>query len=393
MYELVVDDIPVVRTSDIVKMDDFVKIIIKRQMEKSSDTFMIIYGARRTGKSTLGMQLLRRYLKLKRKIADKLAQLPEDELTDSWRNYKKNYNWKPPNSWKQLFNNHFAASPEDLVKKIRKLPSGSFVFIDEGIDIGSWQHMMESGQIDLVELILKAGKKGLFTIFVTPSISLLRKQFLAEAHYLAVVPKEPRKGKLNIALLLRNSDVQAVRESQPFGILHVHNLLKKSKHVSTEQYINRIRRLQSYVGHFVYGPLKPGLYELYDRLVKDPLIMKTRRRRRVVSKTKYDRLLYALQTMLYNLKVKAGYTYAQLESMLTDKWGNRLWSKDRIRAAIESMTIRTEPFDAEGVEEELDDTMLLDKAIEKIKEESRDIPLEEDEEELADSDFLKKSQN
>jgi len=117
---------------------NFAKVIYRRQKEKDADTFIIIYGLPRSGKTTLGFNILIPYIKLMRRM------------------YKEgNVEWNPENRWSQHFKRYFATDSEDMNKKVKNNPPGSYVFIDEGIDVVSWMELMTRDQRELMELIQK----------------------------------------------------------------------------------------------------------------------------------------------------------------------------------------------------------------------------------------------
>jgi len=308
-------------------LDFLARIVAYRQKHKESDTFIIIYGRRRTGKSTLGLQLLRRYLKVKNK------QYREKKTT-----------WKPEHRWAQHFQKYFAGDAMDMLKKIKSLPEESYVFVDEGVDVASWQHAMETEQKNLKELILKAGKRKLLTIFITPSLRLLSKDILAQAHYMLLIDSEPRDDK-NVAHVLSNYDDPVLAENNPFGLYPIIKRITRAKRHVPGMLYNLISSSDSYVGSLVYKRLDTRIYELYDALVKEPLIYRQRQRTKYVSKALYDKTNYVLNTVFYNLYTKDNKSLAQLERLATDKFGNTLLSSSTIKRRINQMAEATRPDD------------------------------------------------
>jgi len=363
---------------------DFAKIPIIRQRESEADTFIIIYGARRTGKSTLGLKILKEYILYKKKLYAKIEEMQEQgmELSKKWQRYVQLYNWKPPARWKPLFEKHFATSTSEMAEQILKLPKGSFCFVDEGIDIASWQDMMKTEQKELMQNVLKAGERGLLTIFITPSLKLLRKEILAEAQYFIIIPRPHRRG-VGEALVLRNYDNSILREYKPFGVADLINNLTKWKRISHERFIAKIKALPTYTGYFKYGRMDERVYELYRVMVKEPAMLLQKKETKYISKLKYDKILYALQTVLYNLYVRAGYSPKQIESLFIDKWGNKLWGISRIKTAIEKIsTMAEEPdFTREDVDRELTKAMILEEVLKRVREDIKDVLIEDEEKE------------
>lgn len=303
-------------------INNFVKRIVWRQNNKDADTFIIIYGPRRSGKTTLGFQILISYLHAMRR---------QHILGKS--------EWKVPRSWKKLFTEYFAGDAEDMIRKIKNNPEKSFTFVDEGDDVLSWQHAMEKEQKDLNELILKAGKKKMLTILLVPSISLLQKTQLSNAHYMFIVPDEP-KGDRNTAYLFKNHKNPILREKVPFGLKSIEQDVLKNKHLaSNEAFCDYLAKRDRFITRFAYRAMEPKLYSLYDALVKEPLIMRERQRRRMVSLSRFARLQYAMDTILHNLYVHDDKNVSQIERLLRDKFGSSLVSRTVIKNHIDKMSV------------------------------------------------------
>lgn len=337
---------------------NFAKLVVKRQIEKDTDTFVVIYGSRRTGKTTLGFKMLFPYLTLQRKL---------------YRNGRSS--WNVPNSWKILFRNYFAGDCEDMLRKIKRNPERSFTFVDEGADVMSWHHMLEKEQQDLVELILKAGKKKLFTIFLTPTMKLLRKEVLANAHYLFIVPQEPRGG-CNYAYVFRNYENPILKENIPFGFKKIEDSVLKSPMFSERFFDNLLMSRDRFVTKIKFTKIPENIYNLYDVMVKDPLIMKERRKRKMVSYERFYKLQYMFDNILYNLYVRDGKSLAQIENLLRDKFGDVLLTKPAIKRRLDRiMSMEKKPalsdtsvFEGDEAKEdtELAD-ISLDESLERLK--------------------------
>lgn len=316
---------------NVFSIKNFVKRIVWRQNSKNADTFIIIYGPRRSGKTTLGFQILIAYLQALR------IEYSCGRST-----------WNVPRSWKKLFKEYFAGDAEDMIRKIKNSPEKSFTFVDEGDDVLSWQHAMEKEQKDLNELILKAGKKKMLTILLVPSISLLQKTQLANAHYLFIVPDEPRDGR-NTAYLFKNHKNPILREKVPFGLKNIEqDVLKKTRLSSNVAFCNYLLQRDRFITRFSYRAIDPKIYALYDALVKDPLIMRERQKRRMVSYSRFKRLQYALDTILYNLYVHDSKNVSQIERLLRDKFGSSLVSRAVIKNHIDKLSVLQVKPDLEG---------------------------------------------
>ena len=332
----------------------FAKLAFSRYVKKRADTFVIIYGKPRTGKTNLGFNLLIPYLKICRKA------------------YKKGLiEFNPPYYWKKIFKKYFTDSAEDMSKKLKYNEPASPVFLDEGLDILSWHDALTKEQQDLVELLMKTGKRGNFVILITPILSLLTKEILARAHYMFIIPKEFRKTGWNTALVLRNYDIPVLAEKNPFGIYTLIKKIEKHPNIfsEVENFISLTMRQKTFKGMMPFHFINPKLYELYDRLVKEPTIMKGKRRRKWVSKGRFDKLKYMLDTLLYNLHTRDGKTYAQIESLMTDKFGQVLLGRQTISKYINKiLQLQVKPKLEEGeYTEELE--------IKKEEKEVEDLPL------------------
>jgi len=320
-------------------------------VEKEADTFIIIYGLPRTGKTTLGFHLLIHYLRLKRRLYEKGKS-----------------EWKPENRWSILFKKYFAGDAEDMSKKIMRNPRGSFCFVDEGLDVVSWHHMLEREQKELLELIQKTGEKGMLTILITPSMSLLTKSILARAHYLFIIPDEPTKDG-NVSLIFKNWKIPFLAEKNPFGLQDIIDKLVKHPILAEEEhFFDYLKSRRRYMGSLRFKPINRDLYELYRKLVKEPSIMRVRKKRKMVSYARYFKLRYAFETILWRLHNNDGKSFAQIERLLTDKFGNKIISRQSIISYINRISMMEKP-------PELSDEEIIE--VEKKEEKFKDLTLEE----------------
>ena len=300
----------------------FANLIYKRQVEKDADTFIIIYGLPRSGKTTLGFDILDPYIKLMREKS------------------KTNKNlWKPERYWSEHFKKYFASDSEDMNKKIKNNPNGSYTFIDEGIDVLSWMEMMSREQKNLVELIQKTGKKHMLTILVTPNMGLLTKSILTRAHYLFIIMDEPTK-EGNYAFMLKNYTNPFLAETQPFGLSRMFKDFKKIPNLTENKYrlYKYMRDRSRLVGVKRFHRFNQKIYKLYDKMVKEPSIMRGSKTKRMIPYAKYHKLDYTFKTILYNLYIRDGKSVAQIHRLLTDKFGSNLISKTTIQTYINKIS-------------------------------------------------------
>ena len=299
---------------------NFAKLIIKRQINKENGTNILIYGSRRTGKTTLGFKILIAYLFLKRIM------------------YKRGESkWMIPKQWSKLFKDYFSGSAGEMTKKIKDNPEGSFSFVDEGIDIFNWHHMMKTEQVELTEVILKAGKKKMLNIIIVPSWDLLTKDMKANCDYLFILTSEPDK-RGNKAFYFTNYKNPRLREKNPFGMTTIDKAIGKYKNLANNKQFERfLIRQECCKGICRFGKISDKLYNLYDILVKEPLIMGGKDKLRTIPYAKYKKLEYAFNTLLNNLFNRDNKSYAQIHRLLIDKWGSGLASQNTIRYHIDKM--------------------------------------------------------
>jgi len=297
---------------------NFAKLIYQRQVKKDADTFIIIYGIPRTGKTTLGFNILIPYIKLMKKLHK------EGKTT-----------WQPEKRWSDIMKKYFASSSGDMNKKAKNNPDGSFTFIDEGADVVSWMDLMTSEQKELLQLIQKTGKKHMLTILITPSLGLLTKYILARAHYMFILLDEPKENG-NRAYLLRNYKVPFLAEKQPFGLNKIIKDLEKNPYLAQnlDRYMIDKTRL---VAVARFRKINDKLYSLYDKLVKEPSIMSEKKRVRSIPIIQYQKIKYILDTLLWRLYTNDEKSIAQIERLMTDKFGMRLASRSTIKNWIDKI--------------------------------------------------------
>ena len=344
------------KTKYVFSFPNFAKLIYQRQVKKDADTFIIIYGVPRTGKTTLGFRIIIPYIKLMKKL------------------HKEGKNvWQPEDRWSKILKRYFASSSEDMNEKIKNNPDGSFTFIDEGADVVSWMDLMTSEQRELMKLIQKTGKKHILTVLITPSLGLLTKYVLARAHYMFIILDEPHEDG-NVAYLLRNYKVPFLAEKQPFGLNKIIRDLEKNPYLAQnlDQYMIDKTRL---VAKVKFKKINEKLYSLYDKLVKEPMIMSEKKTKKTVSYVKYQKIKYILDNLLWRLYTNDDKSIAQIQRLMTDKFGVQLVSRSSIENWISKiMALEVKPEFAE------EESLKVEKKPE-IKEEE-DLSIDETEESL-----------
>lgn len=301
------------------------KMIIKRQIEKNAGTNVVIYGAPRTGKTNLGLLFLISYIRLMKQLERKNKSA-----------------WKIPRYWKDLFKNYFAVDCEDMVEKIKKNPKRSFSFVDEGDDLFAWMSQMEKNQVKLTQLMLKAGFKELFNIIMVPSMKIFSKAILSQAQYLLIIPNEPGPDengvKCNYAYILRNHNNPILKENVPFNFKTMEaKVLKMPVLGQTENFENIIRRNQCYIGKIKFRAVDQKIYDLYEKLVKEPLFYLNKEKGKSVSYARYKKLDYFFKTLLHNLYSKEEFSLKRMERNMIDKFGDTLITAPTIQKYINRM--------------------------------------------------------
>ena len=308
-------------------LKDFAKMIVKRQVEKKADTFVIIYGLARSGKTTLGFKILMVYLRLVRRLY-KLGK----------------HDWLPEKTWFKLLVKYFATDAGDMNSKIKHNPDNSFTFVDEGLDVASWHDRLTRELKELLELIQKTGKKGQLTLLLVNNISILTKELLARAHYLFIIAEEPTP-KGNSALLFRNYTNPFLAEKNPFGLNRLFKDIQKRPFILDEpdKFMNYMMRQKRLVATVYFRALDKKLYDLYDKVVKEPSIMKEKEKRRVISFWRYKKLKFMVDLVIFNDSIRGGKKISETQRLFTDKWGNCWISRNTIQTRKNIMMAMEKP--------------------------------------------------
>jgi hypothetical protein len=356
---------------------NFAKVAVKRQTQKKADTFILIYGLPRAGKTTLGFDILLPYLKLKRRL---------------YREGKSS--WEMPRAWSKTFNSYFATDASDMSKKIKINPNGSFTFVDEGLDVASWHEMMKNEQKDLIELIQKTGSKGQLTILIIPNLSLMTKALMARAHYLFIIIDEPHEGG-NYAYLFKNYTNPILAENFPFGLKRIiKDILKYPIIGEKSLFENYIIGRDRFVGKVKFRSIDKKLYDLYDKLVKIPSLEKDKEKRRTVPRSKFNKLTYAFDIILFNLKEIDNKPIIKIERMLRDKFGTQIISQDAIRRRVDRVVAMQIPpmlsdedvFEEEPESESPSEDIDVDSSLESLEGDVDGIDETDEEENQIDAD-------
>lgn len=301
-----------------------------------------------SGKSTLGFNILMPYIQLMRDVASGKYRpgfipkdFPSSKLWDP-RPIKPDGTRAERVRWSNIFKENFSGDSFDAAKKIKTNPPGAPNFIDEGLDAASWMNQMSREQQGLVHLLKKSSKKLMPTILITPSMSLLNKEMLRRAEYLFVIIDEPGPDG-NYAYQLKNYKNAFLREIMPFGFKDIVKDIEKRKDLHNKKNFDHyLKTRECFVRTIKFKAIDPKIYDLYDKVVKDPLINKSNPSKKFVSLSQHTKLKYMFDTLLFNLHNKDQKSYAQMMSLLTDKFGNSLTTKHTVRTYIERMAAAEE---------------------------------------------------
>lgn len=113
---------------------------IRKSTKQNRDCVVVISGETGVGKSTLGYQLLKKYLRL-----------------------------KPDVNIEHIFEKHFVYTRASLVEKIKTFKKGSIIVIDEAINALFRRDFMKGKQKELIKLLNMCRDRNLVLIFNIPN--------------------------------------------------------------------------------------------------------------------------------------------------------------------------------------------------------------------------------
>jgi len=299
------------------KLWEISRIMRKEKEKKQCDNFVIIYGLWRSGKSNLGMRLIQHDGLISKHGYRKT-------LTGLSMHHELSKNW-----WANIFNNHYANTAGEMEAKIKVMPHGSTICVDEGADVASWHLQNTQEQSDMIRLLQKTGKLGHTTIFITPSRSLLTKNILQRAKWMFIIPFE-HDGKGNHAYLYRNYSDPARAEKNPFDLNYLFDKVEKYKKMPTERIYTISNR---FTGTTYFRWIHPEIYDQYEKIVKDPHMFQTVRKRAVPYRT-HAQVKYALMSILSNLRTMDDKTYVMMRKLSTTRFGEVLLKEPKIKDLI-----------------------------------------------------------
>lgn len=313
-------------------VSNFIDIVTMRQTIKNQDTFILLHGVAGSGKSTLCLHLIAKYIKKKKK------EFKEGKIT-----------WEPESHLSRHFRKYVASDPLEADEKIEELPAGSYLWVDEGTDTASWMDMMSKNQKEYMKTLQKSRDKKLFYLKNVPNMKLMNKNILQRSHYLLLMMGE-HDGKSNTVYVFRNYDNSILRDSIPFGYKNIENDLLKNPYIDDNKtkLHNYLIRQPCCIAFFTFRAVNPKIYNLYDKLIKQPNMFKKAKKKKDIPYATYHKTKYAFDTLMYNLYNHDDKTLAQVQNLLTDKFGRALTSITSIRAWINKMAMMDVPPDVEN---------------------------------------------
>lgn len=330
--------------------------IIERQ-NYGKDTILIVIGERRVGKSNWMLKLVSAYIKLRRK---------EDA----------DFKW----SWKE----NFAMTTSKALEKYEALPEKSFLICDEAVDVVDKSSAITRYQRQLKKLMAKIGQKKLLSIFVIPEVFWLTTSIMNMATMLVAITHRYKfhwsyafyYGKLNnvfikdkfmlafIEKLFKSQKSLLRREST-----YTERNVKTSNDTITEKYpsglFSDLKKIPTFITMQRFGHTSQNFEMRYIKYVKMKQMKNIEEEYDFVPRLTYTKLLWKYNTLLYNLRMKAGLSYKQLENMHIDKDGNLLAGSGKINTTLNRLDIQftnklkdiDEDYDEEENEEKNETTI------------------------------------
>lgn len=358
------------------------KNIIKRQ-KYGKDTILIVIGERRVGKSNWVLKLIRAY------IHERKEENP-------------NFKW----SWKD----NFAMTTSKAMEKYETLPERSFLVCDEAVDIVDRSSAVTRYQRQLKKLMAKIGQKKILSIFVIPEIFWLTTSILNMATMLVAVA---HRFQYRWGYAFYYSKINNVFVKDKFMLSHIEKMFKSQKGLLRREskYKTRVVKMtnetvmEKYpVGLFIdlqkiptfvamqrFGHANKAFEQSYIKNVKLLQMKNVEEEYDFVPRLKYTKLLWAYNTLLYNLRMKAGMHFTQLENLHIDKDGNLLAGAGKLSKTISRLDVQFSENIAqtyqdikEAERDEEEDNKEIQKEIDEDKEDK------EDDEEEIDNSLLQK---
>ena len=333
------------------------KQIIERQ-KFGKDTILIVIGERRAGKSNWMLKLIKAYIILRR----------EEDPDFKW-------------SWKE----NFAMTTSKALEKYENLPERSFLVCDEAVDIVDRGSAVTRYQKQLKKLMAKIGQKKILSIFVIPEIFWLTTSILNMSTMLVAIA---HRYQFRWSYAFYYSKINNVFVKDKFMLNHIEKMFKsqkgllkreskyaertvKLKHETVvEKYpiglFGDLKRIPTFVAMHRFGFADRYFEERYIKNVKMLQMKNVEEEYDFVPRLKYSKLLWNYNTLLYNLRMKAGMNFKEMENLHIDKDGNLLTGAGKISTTIsrldaqfaQNLSQQYADVEAEKNEKKLDTEMI-----------------------------------
>lgn len=308
------------------------KEVIKRQQD-DKDTIIVVAGERRNGKSNWALKIIAKFIKEKRKL-------------------DPNFEW----SWKE----NFPLTRSMAMDNVENIEEGGFICYDEAGDVMYRGDTLSVMNKKLIKFMSKSGKKQLLTLIVLPDIFLLDPKILNMAHFLVAVPyrfkkicsfafifgRNPNtfvKDKFGLEMIVRQfqskKTKRALRMAQMRGKIKVTVDNEKVEIPYPQDLFAFLRSLPTFLHWHRFTKADKSFEDRYIKNVKNKQLA-ARDEMNYVKESDFKKLKNRYETLMYNLYVRQGMTYAQLERMHMNEVGKRLVNAQSIRKSIESTAVR-----------------------------------------------------
>jgi len=307
------------------------KKILERQ-EYGKDAIIIVIGERRVGKSNWMLKLIKAYIE---------ARKEQD----------KNFKW----SW----NENFAMTTSMALEKYENLPEKSFLVCDEAVDVADKSSAITRYQRQLKKLMAKIGQKRLLSIFIIPEVWWLTTSIMNMGTILVAIA---HRFQFYWSYAFYYAKIGNLFVKDKFMLDYIEKLFKEKKSLLRRETIFKerevkvgdktiierypaglfrdLRRIPTFVAMHRFGRADKLFEARYIKNVKLKQMKNIEEEYDFVPRIKYTQLLWKYNTLLYNLRVKLGLSYKQLENLHIDKDGNLLAGVSKIQTTLKRLDMQ-----------------------------------------------------
>jgi len=307
------------------------KKILERQ-EYGKDAIIVVIGERRVGKSNWMLKLIKAYIQ---------ARKEQD----------KDFKW----SW----SDNFAMTTSMALEKYEKLPEKSFLVCDEAVDVADKSSAITKYQRQLKKLMAKIGQKRLLSVLIIPEVWWLTTSIMNMGTMLVAIAHR-FKFLWSYAFYYAKTGNLFVKDK--FMLDYIEKLFKAEKSLLKRESIFKekrvkygnetiiekypaglfrdLRRIPTFVAMHRFGRADKIFEARYIKNVKLRQMKNIEEEYDFVPRIKYSQLLWKYNTLLYNLRMKAGMSYKQLENLHIDKDGNLLAGVSKIQTTLNRLDVQ-----------------------------------------------------